>query len=78
MEADMAKYLFEVSYRVSDGFGGSDILSILRRGEFARLSREALDSPVRRSVFNEDVLTLHVAVFAQSGADRRPRRTNSR
>jgi hypothetical protein len=78
MEAEMAKYLFEVSYRVSGGFGGSDILSTLRRGEFARLSREALDSPVRRSVFNEDVLTLHVAVFAQSVADRRPRRTNSR
>jgi hypothetical protein len=29
-------------------------------------------------VFNEDVLTLHVAVFAQSVADRRPRRTNIR
>jgi hypothetical protein len=78
MEADMAKYLFEVFYRVSGGFGGSDILSTLRRGEFGRQSREALDSPVRRSVFNEDVLILHVAVFAQSVADRRPRRTNIR
>lgn len=50
----------------------------LETGEFGRQSREALDSPVRRSVFNEDVLTLHVAVFAQSVADRRPRRTNIR
>jgi hypothetical protein len=39
---------------------------------------QALDSPVRRSVFNEDVLTLHVAVFAHSVANRRPRRTNIR
>jgi len=50
----------------------------LETGEFGRQSREELDSPVRRSVFNEDVLTLHVAVFAQSVADRKPRRTNIR
>lgn len=31
----MAKYLFEVSYRVSGGFGGSDLLSTLRRASSA-------------------------------------------
>ncbi len=38
----------------------------LETGEFGRQSRKALDSPVRRSVFNQDVLALHIAVLAQS------------
>src|SRR5256885_6765677 len=48
----------------------------LETGQLGRQTREPLDLPIGPSVLDEDVLTLHVAVFAQAlpeGVERHPR-----
>ena len=48
----------------------------LETGQLGRQTRQSLDLPFRRSVLNDDVLTLQIAAFAQSlpeGVERHPR-----
>jgi len=48
----------------------------LETGQFGRQTWEPLDLPIGRSVLNEDVLTLHIAAFAQAlpeSVERHPR-----